>query len=223
MNIVILGSTGLVGKSVLDLAVNDPRIKKIYLLTRNHVQDKSNEKIEYLFHKDLFIDREFLKNHHINQIDAVLCALGTTIKKAGSKDSFSKIDRDLVLHLAKVFKSIGAFHFSVVSALGADPKSSIFYNQVKGEMEVGLKEIGFTSLTILRPSLLLGNRAEFRPSEKIMIQLSPVFNKFLIGNLKKYRGIEASLVAHYLHSSMFRSSHGIQIVENDQMLNLISF
>jgi len=218
MNIVILGSTGLVGKHVLEFAKLDARINKIYLITRNPILNQIDSRIINLIHENLFIDQDFLNTNQVEKIDAVLCTLGTTIKKAGTKEKFNKIDKDLVLHLAKVFKAFGANHFSVVSALGANPYSSIFYNKVKGEMEEDLKKIDYDVLTILRPSLLIGERNEFRPSEKIMIFLAPLLNQVLIGDMKKYQAIDANLVALALFNSIFNSGNGIKIIENDQLL-----
>ena len=124
--------------------------------------------------------------------DALVSVLGTTIKKAGSKNEFTKIDHDLTLKISKIAKEEGCRTMILISSIGANYESNIFYSKVKGLLEVSLKEIGFEELHILRPSLLLGKRTETRPAEYI--------SKHLIGNLSfliswKYKPIHASIIA----------------------------
>jgi len=115
-----------------------------------------------------------LLDYGVDHIDVALCALGSTIKKAGSVEAFKKVDCSLVLSVAEFAKRFGASQFSVISALGADKNSGIFYNKVKGEMEEGLRAMSFELLTIIRLSLLLGERKEKRMAVKIFIKISPI-------------------------------------------------
>ncbi|MHA7129011.1 NAD-dependent epimerase/dehydratase family protein [Algoriphagus namhaensis] len=118
------------------------------------------------------------------QVDSY-CALGTTIGQAGSKEKFKAIDHDLVLALARWSKSLGADQFLYVSALGADPESSVFYNQVKGQVEESLKSVGFTYLGLFRPSLLMGERKEFRLGEQIAtIAMKPLVWLKIMKNIR---------------------------------------
>ena len=150
----------------------------------------------------------------------MFCCLGTTIKTAGSKEAFRKVDLDYVVNVAKAAKENGVNHFAVVSAMGADKNSNIFYNKTKGEMEDAIKTIGFNSTYIIRPSLLLGDRKEFRFGELlgkfIMITLS-----FLIP--KKYRAIYDVQVALAMIHFMNQAENGFFVKENDELLNNSSF
>jgi uncharacterized protein YbjT (DUF2867 family) len=124
--------------------------------------------------------------------DDIFCCLGTTIKKAKSKEAFRAIDLDAPLLLAKISKEQGAKRFLLVSSLGASKNSSIFYNQVKGEVEEAIKQVGFDSLHILRPSLLLGPRKEERSGEDAAKFIYKIFS-FIVP--KKYQAIESIQVA----------------------------
>jgi uncharacterized protein YbjT (DUF2867 family) len=132
------------------------------------------------------------------QVDDVYCCLGTTIKKAGSQEMFKKIDLDLVVTIAELMKKQGAEQFLVISAMGADRNSKVFYNRTKGEMEAALQELAYPSLHIIRPSLLLGPREEFRLGEKVAVMLTPLLKLFLRGPLNKYRPVEARKVAQFM-------------------------
>jgi len=218
-NILLAGSSGLVGSLALKNLLADSDVGKIILVSRTK-QDISNDKILQIIGSLDLLDTVNLSDYGIEHIDAGLCALGSTIKKAGGKEAFKKVDKDFVENVAIFAKKFGAKQFAVISALGADPKSSIFYNQVKGEMEEGLKKLNFSKLTIIRPSLILGERKEVRSAERFFIKISPFLNASLIGPLKKYRGIEAKKVASYLSGSVHKKTSGVIILENAQLLNL---
>jgi uncharacterized protein YbjT (DUF2867 family) len=127
--------------------------------------------------------------------DVGLCCLGTTIKKAGTKELFFKVDHDYVVNFAKLCRSSGAKKFIVVSAMGADSNSSVFYNQVKGQMEKALEGLGFESLVILRPSLLLGDRSEVRRGESLAQAILSPFGFLFMGPLAPFKPIEGLVVA----------------------------
>ena len=149
--------------------------------------------------------------------DDVFCCLGTTIKKAGSQEAFRKVDLSLVVDVAKVMRKQGAEQFIVISAMGANSSSKVFYNRIKGEMEEALKVLGYPCVRIIRPSLLLGHREEFRLGERIGILMSPLWKLLLVGSLKKYRPVQADVVARF----MVKVAHkepvaGVHVYENDQ-------
>ncbi len=125
----------------------------------------------------------------------VFCCLGTTIAKAGSQAAFRVVDHDYPLALGRAALAAGAKKFLVVTALGADPGSSIFYNRVKGEVERALEALGLPELHVFRPSLLVGNRSERRTGERIAVAMSKPLGALMLGPLKKYRPIEATTVA----------------------------
>ena len=147
------------------------------------------------------------------KVDTAFCCLGSTIKQAGSQEAFRAIDHDLVLAFAERARALGARHLLVISALGADANSTVFYNKVKGEMEQALRAQGWPQLTIVRPSLLLGARQEFRLGER----LAAPFMRWLPG---KYRGIEATVLARALWRLALEEDAGTRVIESDQLRRL---
>ena len=184
---LLAGATGLIGSQVLKLLLDDPEYHEVKILTRRAI-DVSHHKL-----RTILADVDSLKNV-VGELkaDTVFCCLGTTMKKAGSKEAFRKIDFTYPLEIASATHRLGAKQFLLVSALGADPSSSIFYNKVKGETEDAIGKLGFTSFHIFRPSLLLGDRNESRPGE----DAAKIVYKYLGFIIPaKYKGVEASNVA----------------------------
>ncbi len=128
------------------------------------------------------------------------CCLGTTIKAAGSKAAFERVDYHMVVDFARATHAAGARRCFVVSSLSADPRSPIYYSRVKGRAEQALHEVGFDSLHIVRPSLLLGQRGEHRPGEALAQRVAPLIGPLMRGGLAKYRPVEARDVARALQS-----------------------
>ena len=147
------------------------------------------------------------------QVDIAFCCLGTTIKQAGSQEAFRAVDHDMVVAFAKRAREMGARHLIVLSAIGADPKSSVFYNRVKGEMEQSLRAQGWPQLTIARPSLLIGERTEPRLAEQLAAPLS----RLIPG---KYHGIEACQLARALWRLALEEQDGVRVVESDELRRL---
>jgi uncharacterized protein YbjT (DUF2867 family) len=221
MIVLLAGSSGLVGSHTLPELLNNKSISKIILIVRSKqaVSDPRIIQVVTSFDQLSSVD---LSSFGVDHIDAAICALGSTIKMAGSKSEFKKIDCFYVLAFAELAKKFGAKKFSVISALGANAASPVFYNKVKGEMEEGLSKLHFDTLTIIRPSLLLGERRESdkRLAEKFFIKLSPILNQTLVGPLKKYRGIEAKKVASHLANSLKSEERGLVFIENEQMISI---
>ena len=142
--------------------------------------------------------------------DVAVCCLGTTIKQAGSQDRFRRVDHDYVLAFARAAHQAGASTFAVVTALGADAKSLVFYNRVKGEVEQALAGIGFESLVIARPSLLLGEREQARLGERLMAPVSRLLPM-------RYRGIEGITVARALRNLVLDAIPGRRLVLSDEL------
>jgi uncharacterized protein YbjT (DUF2867 family) len=145
--------------------------------------------------------------------DDVFCCLGTTIKKAGSQAAFRAVDYYAVLSLAKA----GGARFFLVSSLGADARSAVFYSRVKGEIEASAAQLPFEAVFILRPSLLLGDRGEFRLKEKIAEAAMFLLKPFLLGPLRKYRAIEAEVVAKAMLALARSGRKGVNILESDEI------
>lgn len=190
MNILILGSTGLIGAHVLNICCEDHFFSTVRTLVRRS-QNAINSK--HQIHVNEMSQLETAADAF--SVDVVVCALGTTIKKAGSKDAFKKVDLDLVVNCANMAKKSGVKHYVVVSSLGAKSDSANFYLNIKGQMEESLKTLAFEKLSIVRPSLLLGKRNDFRFGEYIGGKVFPLMNLLLHHNFKKYRAIQGEDVA----------------------------
>ena len=202
---IVVGTTGLVGKALCHQLVNDERYAKIILLVRKS-QQLSNPKIE-----ERIID--------FNQLeikgDELYCCLGTTIKVAGSKEAFYKVDFEYVLQIAKMALRSSVKKIAVVSAMGANKQSSVFYNKVKGEMEEAIAKLDFQHAVIVRPSMLLGNRSEFRLGELIGKKIMSLFSFLIPSN---YKAIQDYQVARAMVTQMNSATQGFKIIENQDML-----
>jgi uncharacterized protein YbjT (DUF2867 family) len=154
------------------------------------------------------------------RLDAYVCALGTTIKRAGSREAFLAVDRDLVLRLGTLACDLGARHAILVSSVGASAQSGNFYLRVKGETERELADLGFERVDFLRPGLLLGDRAESRTGEAIAKALTPLTNPLLRGPLQRYRGIAADDVAAAAVALLGQRAPGRHVHENAGLLAL---
>lgn len=164
--------------------------------------------------------RQALADQSGTGLDAYVCCLGTTIKTAGSREAFIAVDRELVLRLAKIARTLGARQAILVSSVGASRQSGNFYLRVKGEAEDGLKAIGFERIDILRPGLLLGARNERRPGEAIAQALAPAYNPLLRGKLRRYRAIDAAAVAQAIRVLLDRNEPGVFVHEHDALIEL---
>ncbi|WP_313326806.1 NAD(P)H-binding protein, partial [Pseudomonas qingdaonensis] len=176
-HILIAGATGLTGEHLLDRLLNEPTVSRVLAPTRRPLA-------EHPHLENPVGDPAVFLPQLSGRVDIAFCCLGTTIKQAGSETAFRAVDLDMVVAFSKRAREMGARHLLVVSAIGADPKSSVFYNRVKGEMEQALMAQDWPQLTIARPSVLLGERIEPRLGEQFAGPLS----RLLPG---KYRGIEA--------------------------------
>lgn len=210
-SIIIAGATGLVGLHCLRLALADPDIRHVIVIGRRPLPDAlialdTGGKLE-----QVVIDFDDL-HRHADQLrsDALICALGTTMTKAGSRDRFRRVDHDYPLDLARIAHENGIRHYLLVSALGADASSRWFYNRVKGEVEEAIRRIGLHRLTIVRPSLLLGEREETRVGEMIAQRLG-----FLIPG--KYRPVHAGGVARILVREAKTERPGLRVIESREM------
>lgn len=211
---VVAGSTGLVGHELLQLLQNDSAYSKINCLVR-----KSNN-LTHPKVSELVIDFDRIPDSlsEIVSVDDIFCCLGTTIKTVGgSKEAFRKVDHDYPLALAKWGETMHAKRFLVVSAMGANSKSSIFYNKTKGEMEDDISKLNIPSITFFRPSLLIGKRKENRPGEKIGIVIFKALSFLFVGPLKNYKGIHVKKVAQAMISASHAAENGKRVVLSGEM------
>jgi uncharacterized protein YbjT (DUF2867 family) len=201
-HVLLAGATGLIGRHVLDALLVDPTVIEITAPTRRPL-GVTHPKL-----RNPVVDFSRLESALAGiTCDQAICCLGTTIKQAGSKERFREVDHDYPLTLAKLAKAGGATHYLVVTAMGSDASSKIFYNRVKGELEGDLAKLGFVALTIVRPSLLVGKRSELRVGEK----LAEPFAKLLP---KRWRAIEGKTVAQALVALARELTRGTRIVES---------
>jgi uncharacterized protein YbjT (DUF2867 family) len=148
-------------------------------------------------------------------VDGVICTLGSTIRKAGSQEAFRRVDHDYPLAVARLTRQRGARAFALNSATGADPGSRFFYNRVKGEAEDALREIGFPSLTIVRPALIGGDRSEFRPGEFIAMRLLRLAQQVLP---RRYRIVPHERIARALLEAAINAAPGERIIESESIV-----
>lgn len=205
-HVLLAGATGLTGEHLLDRLLNEPTISRVLAPSRRplakhpHLENPVGDPAMFLPQLS-------------GRVDIAYCCLGTTIKQAGSEEAFRAVDLDMVVAFAKRAREMGARHLIVISALGADRRSSIFYNKVKGEMEHALRAQDWPQLTICRPSLLLGERTEPRLGEKVAGPLS----RLIPG---KYHGIEACQLARAMWRLALEEQDGVRIVESDELRKL---
>lgn len=204
--ILIAGATGLTGEHLLDRLLDEPTVERVLAPTRRPLAE--HPRLD-----NLVGELAALLPRLEGPCDTAFCCLGTTIKQAGSQDAFRAVDHDLVLAFAERARALGARHLLVISAIGADAQSSVFYNRVKGETEAALLAQDWPQLTLARPSMLLGARQEFRLGERLAAPLSRV----LPG---KWQGIEATALARALWRLALEEQPGARIVESDDLRRL---
>jgi uncharacterized protein YbjT (DUF2867 family) len=206
---VIAGATGLIGKQLLEKLLTSERYHHVIALTRSALP-LTNPKLQTIITN--FRDLTAVLSGA--RADDVFCCLGTTMAKAGSKQKFYEVDFEYPLALAQTMLTLGARQYLLVSALGADPTSSIYYNKVKGEIEGAIRALDFETIHIFRPSLLLGPRSEKRPGEDVAKVLYKVFG-FVIP--QKYKAIQATTVAAAMLAFASKDLKGTYIHESGQL------
>mgnify|MGYP002628422200 CR=1 FL=1 len=208
--VLVAGATGLVGREIVHTLLADHAVEAVHCVGRRPLLLKHPKLHSHVV--------DFAALPVLAKLDECYIALGTTIKVAGSQAAFRAIDLDAVVAVAKAAQSAGVEKLGVVSAIGADAKSSVFYNRIKGEMELALANIGFKSLVIAKPSLLDGNRAALgqpeRGGEGIGLWLARRLRPLLPVN---YRAILAKDVAHALIRSVQAAKPGTVTLMSGEM------
>ena len=211
---LLVGATGLVGSHLLKRLLVLPDYRRVAVWVRREVPLRDPKLTQVL------VDFEKLQQYS-SALDAedVFVALGTTIKQAGSQPAFYRVDYDYPVQIASLAKQAGVQRFLMVSALGADARSRVFYNRVKGEAEDAIRKLGLPKLWVFRPSLLLGSRAESRPGEKVGEVVGKLIAPLLVGGLRKYRPIEADAVAAAM---VYVATHDVApgVIESDEIARL---
>jgi uncharacterized protein YbjT (DUF2867 family) len=207
---VVAGSTGLVGEQLVKCLIQSKEYEAVTALVR-----KGSSKIyEGAFTIEVDFDRLSDYTEEL-KADVVFCCLGTTIKKAGTKSGFQTVDFTFPLELAKIAAINGSSQFNIITASGANSKSLIFYNRVKGDIENAITKLGIPNINIFRPSLLLGERVEKRRGEVIGARIAKILNPLMVGRLKKFRAIQAAEVASAMINVSLMEQDGVRIFESD--------
>lgn len=208
--VMLLGATGLVGSELLRQLLANPTIGRVVAPTRRPIEPPAGLAPEHLRQLDArVVDFDRLENdaEAFTGVEQIFCALGTTIRQAGSQARFRHVDHDIPVAAARLGVQLGARHFLLVSAVGADPASRVFYNRVKGEVERDIGALGYRSFTIVRPSLLLGDRQEFRLGEEVAKRL-----RWLLRG--RWAPVHAHDVAAALVRAAVRDETGTRIIES---------
>jgi uncharacterized protein YbjT (DUF2867 family) len=208
---LVLGATGLVGSQLLKLLEEDSTFERIVVLSRKPLSLSSKCEVRIVNFDRL---EEELKEVSVSD---VFCCLGTTIRIAKTKEAFRKVDFEYPLVAGQVAKRMGAKNYYLVSALGANSKSKVFYNRVKGEVETALEGLDFEAFHIFRPSLLLGQRQEVRSGEGAA---TIFFNLFNVLIPKKYKAIDSLTVAKAMVHQAKQPGTGVVIHESGEMQNV---
>lgn len=220
LRIAVAGATGLVGRALLQRLAEDRRVGNLYALLRSPSASTPLPAAA----RPLQVDYASLGGAGaaaLPRLDWALCALGTTIKTAGSPAAFRAVDVDAVIAFARAAHKAGARRFGVVSALGADAGSAVFYNRCKGEMEAALRAIGFEGLVIARPSLLQGDRSALgqpaRRAEQWAQRIAPLFAWAIP---QRYAPIAAETVAAALIEALGQADKGVTVLESERLQTL---
>ncbi|HEV7621470.1 MAG TPA: NAD(P)H-binding protein, partial [Flavisolibacter sp.] len=210
----VIGSTGLIGSHIVTLLEADNYFQRVRLLVRRPVQTNDPKTEAKLID---FNDRESFKLG-IDGSDIVFCAVGTTQKKVkGDKSAYRKVDHDIPVNAALFCKETNCFNFAFVSSVGANSQSKNFYLQLKGEVEDAIKAIKIPCTSVFRPSMLLGNRKEFRFGEVIGQPLMQLFSFALAGKWRKYKPAHANDVARAMVNAAKQGKFGYTVYEYDEI------
>ncbi len=210
MNLLHVGSTGLVGRHLLGQALADTRVRSVVAPVRRPLELRHRKLLAPVIHFNaLPADAPWWR------ADAVVCTLGTTMQRAGSKDNFRLVDHDYPLEVAQLARRHGTGVFVLNSAIGADPRSAIFYNRVKGELERELEALGFASLTFVRPGLIGGQREVARPGEeragRLLRALGPLVPR-------RWRINPAEKIAARMLEAALEARPGVHVVPSAELV-----
>lgn len=212
---VVLGATGLIGEQLVQQLLNDADFSKVRILVRRQVQ-LSHPKLEVEI-----VDFDNLAEYRnkLGCADCIFCCIGTTNSKVkGDTTAYRKVDFDIPVNAARMAKDAGFTDYLLVSAVGANASSSNFYLRLKGEVEAEIKRVGFKSFHTFRPSVLLGNRKEFRLAESIAKTVMRALSILFIGGLKRYRAIEDVVVANAMVVAAKSGNKGMFVHHYEDMV-----
>ena len=200
---------------MLRLLLADPQYERVTVFGRRDLAITHKKLVQRVVDFD-----RLAETTDVPRVHDVFCCLGTTIRQAGSQPEFRKVDYTYVVELARLALRHRASQFLVVTAIGADPRSRVFYNRVKGEVEEAVRRLQFDGVHIFRPSLLLGGRAQTRPLELLAVIFSPLVSWVMMGGLARYRPITAARVARAMVRVARDAPKGVHVYEGRDMRRL---
>lgn len=213
---IVYGASGLVGSYILKNLLNNTNYEQVTIVVRKELA------IQHPKLKTLIGDFHSLPNVVKDiDIDEVYIAIGTTKKKTPDQKIYYQIDHDYPVLAAKLAKENGAKSIFLVSSVGANPSSSVFYTKTKGETEQDIIKLNFDHTYIFRPSMILGDRKENRPLEKVLIGIFKLINPLFMGGLNKYKGIDAENIAKAMVSAANKPNDKIKILHWEEMTALL--
>lgn len=212
---ILLGASGLVGGFCLRTLVDDPTYTRVMLFGRRQLPALTRAKVSQRVG-----DLASFTAGDFRGAQDIYIALGTTIAKAGSQAEFRRIDLEMPLHLASEAARAGVEQLVMVTSVGADPHSKNFYLRTKGELEQEIANLPFTAIHILRPSLLVGKRAEFRLGESLVMAIAPALDLLTLGPWRRYHSIKAPVVGRAMFGAAQQNMAGTHVYEYDQIVRL---
>lgn len=209
---LLIGATGLTGRHLLSRLIGDRRYTGIHVFSRRALSVRDSRLYPHVVDFDAISP-----DHDAFRVDDVYCCLGTTIRQAGSRERFRQVDYGYPMMVARAALAGGAGTLVVISALGADPRSSNFYLRTKGELECDLEGLSFRHLVIVRPSLLVGGRDTRRFMEGLGMWILPKLTFLMQGPLRPYRAIRADFVAGAMHRLARQDKTGTRIINSAEL------
>lgn len=210
---IVIGATGLIGKELVRQLSQNDHYHEVVILTRRAISNLPANCVQYIINfDDLGRFKSFITG------DVLFSTLGTTLRKAGSKEAQYKIDFDYQFNVCKIAAENGVQKMVLLSSAGANSKSSIFYSRMKGELDDAVKKLSFRSVSVIRPSMLVGKREEFRLGEKIFTPLGYILT--VIPFVRKYRPIRDKVVASAMIHAAQRNAEAYKIYELEDVFRL---
>lgn len=206
---LLLGASGLTGQVLLQLLLADPLYRSVIIYVRKKVRMDHPKLIQQV------VDYEKLDT--AIEADDVFCCLGTTIKKAGTQTAFRQVDLVYPEKVVALQKEAGSKRFLLISAVGADMDSAIFYSKIKGQVEKAIEALNYTGTYIFRPSLIMGERTERRVGEKIAMTIAKIIGPLLVGPFKKYQPVSALSIAKAMQNAAHHYDEGIHYISSDEI------
>jgi uncharacterized protein YbjT (DUF2867 family) len=203
---LLVGATGLIGSFCLSRLLEEDEVERVVVLTRRPLGRLHPKLDEHQIQFDRLNEYSALF-----EVDTVFCCLGSTLKAAGSRAAFEKVDYGYVKQIAELAAAMDARQFLLISAVGADPHSQVFYSRIKGRAEEAVRQQNFHSVHILRPSMLLGSRSQPRWNEEILKPLAKLTIPLFVGPVQRFRPVQAEQVANMMVNLAKADYSGINI------------